>query len=98
MLLLSRLRAGRDQAYHLARRTQDGRPGRAQHSHRAERRARGPGVLTQERTDPQVTGARYYHIISSPDFSFLQGTEALFHFTLRVYGAETSCIQYIIET
>lgn len=52
--LLSRLRAGRDQAYHLTRRTQDRRLGRGQHSHRVERRAWGPGVPTQERTDPQV--------------------------------------------
>lgn len=51
---LARLGAGRDQAHHLTRRTQDGRLGRGQHSHRVERRARGLGVPTQERTDPQV--------------------------------------------
>lgn len=57
----SRLRAGRDQAHHLARRTQDRRPGRVQHSHGVERRPRGAGVPAQERTDPQVTSLAALH-------------------------------------
>lgn len=55
MFLLSRLSAGCDQAYHLTRGAQDRRPGWSQHSHSVERCSWGPGVPTQERTDPQVT-------------------------------------------
>ena len=59
--LFARLGAGRDQAYHLARWAQDGRPGRIQHSHCVERCAWGLRVPTQERTDPQVSRLPYRH-------------------------------------
>lgn len=90
--MFARLCAGRDQAYHLARRTQDGCPGRGQHSHRVERRARGPGVPAQEWTDPQVTRLVALHstavIKLTQDFSSLLSSEALSGFTLKVYEAE----------
>ena len=92
MVFLSRLRAGRDQAYHLARRTQDGRPGRGQHSHGVEGCARGTGVSTQERTDPQVRRVTAVHsgtvIKLMHDFLSPLSTEGSSELTLRVYGAD----------
>lgn len=92
MCLYSRLCAGCHQAHHLARRTQVRRPGRGHHSHSFERRAGGPGISTQEWTDPQVTRTMFLHlghvVIVTQDLIF--STKSFLDFLLKVYEAPGS--------